>query len=56
MRVAEGLICDVERGQKGLIVGVLGIFEGLPFKKRNRRNYMEKLIRDPEVDLLHTTH
>lgn len=56
MRVAEGLTCDVEIGQKGLIVGVLAEFEGLAFKKRNKRKYIEKLMRDPEVDLIDTTH
>ena len=36
MTVAEGLMCHVERGEMGLIVGVLGEFEGLAFKKRNK--------------------
>lgn len=37
MRVAEGLICDVERGEKALTVGLLGEFEGLAFKKRSKK-------------------
>lgn len=55
MKVAQCLICDVERGQKSLAVGVLGEFEGLVFRKMKRRNYIEKLMRDPEVNLLETT-
>lgn len=45
----------MEREQKNLIVGVLGEFEGLVFRKMKRRNYIEKLTRDPEVKLLETT-
>lgn len=55
MKVLQGLICDMEREQKNLIVGVLGEFEGLVFRKMKRRNYIEKLTRDPEVKLLETT-
>lgn len=55
MRAAEGLICDVERGQKDFFAGVLGECEGLAFKKRTEK-ITEKLVSDPEVDRLNTTH